>query len=129
MALLESMDADIHDNTFEKVKYGIRLSLGSARNNIYSNSFDNCTACEFCCSCKLLLKLGVWWVLASGSEYAHRESPAWVGGAEGQQFLELRRGEVTTTHHTTARTPWFVSPSPFVFGDGVGSATGPPTGV
>ena len=43
MALLESFDALIYDNLFENVKYGIRLSLGSARNQIYSNTFDSCT--------------------------------------------------------------------------------------
>ncbi|CAN0103811.1 unnamed protein product, partial [Hapterophycus canaliculatus] len=43
MALMESMDADIHDNTFEDVKYGIRLSLGCARNRIYRNTFASCS--------------------------------------------------------------------------------------
>eukprot|EP00903_Cladosiphon_okamuranus_P011526 g10853.t1 len=42
MALMESMDADIHDNTFEDVKYGIRLSLGCARNRVYRNTFATC---------------------------------------------------------------------------------------
>lgn len=46
MALMESMDADIHDNTFEDVKYGIRLSLGCARNKIYRNTFATCSDCE-----------------------------------------------------------------------------------
>lgn len=46
MALMESMDADIHDNTFEDVKYGIRLSLGCARNRIYRNTFATCSDCE-----------------------------------------------------------------------------------
>lgn len=47
MALMESMDADIHDNTFEDVKYGIRLSLGCARNRIYRNTFATCSDCEW----------------------------------------------------------------------------------
>lgn len=46
MALMESMDADVHDNTFEDVKYGIRLSLGCARNRIYRNTFATCSDCE-----------------------------------------------------------------------------------
>lgn len=47
MALLESFDADIYDNLFENVKYGIRLSLGSARNHIHSNTFDDCSGVGF----------------------------------------------------------------------------------
>ena len=46
IALMESMDADIHDNTFENVKYGIRLSLGCARNRVYRNTFATCRDCE-----------------------------------------------------------------------------------
>lgn len=46
MALMESMDADIHDNTIENVKWGVRLSVGAARNNIYDNTFHNCLQCE-----------------------------------------------------------------------------------
>ena len=47
MALLESFDALIYDNLFENVKYGIRLSLGSARNQVYSNTFDSCSGGGF----------------------------------------------------------------------------------
>ena len=47
MALLVSFDALIYDNLFENVKYGIRLSLGSARNQVYSNTFDSCSGGEF----------------------------------------------------------------------------------
>ncbi len=37
------MNADIHDNSIDGVKYGIRLSLGSAGNNIYDNTFNDCS--------------------------------------------------------------------------------------
>ena len=47
MAILESFDADIHDNTFTNVKYGIRISLGGGNNNVYDNVFDQCSACEY----------------------------------------------------------------------------------
>ena len=46
MAILESFDADIHDNTFTNVKYGIRISLGGGNNNVYDNVFDQCSQCE-----------------------------------------------------------------------------------
>ncbi|CAM9753764.1 unnamed protein product, partial [Hapterophycus canaliculatus] len=41
IALMESFGADIYDNVIENCKYGIRLSVGSADNNIYDNSFDS----------------------------------------------------------------------------------------
>ena len=47
MAMLESFDADIHDNTFTNVKYGIRISLGGGNNNVYDNVFDQCSTCEY----------------------------------------------------------------------------------
>ena len=43
LALMESMNADVHDNIMENVMYGVRLSVGSAGNNIYDNTFDSCT--------------------------------------------------------------------------------------
>eukprot|EP00903_Cladosiphon_okamuranus_P006681 g6521.t1 len=43
IAMLESMDADIHDNIIDDVRYGIRMSLGSAGNNVYDNTFNSCT--------------------------------------------------------------------------------------
>ena len=46
LAILESFDADIHDNTFTNVKYGIRISLGGGNNNVYDNVFDECSQCE-----------------------------------------------------------------------------------
>ena len=42
IALLESMNADIHDNSIDDARYGIRMSLGSAGNNVYDNTFNNC---------------------------------------------------------------------------------------
>ncbi|CAM9458502.1 unnamed protein product, partial [Hapterophycus canaliculatus] len=39
IAFMESFDASVYNNKFENVKYGIRLSLGSARNKIYDNEF------------------------------------------------------------------------------------------
>ena len=47
MAIMESFDADIHDNTFTNVKYGIRISLGGGNNNVYDNVFDQCSKCEY----------------------------------------------------------------------------------
>lgn len=46
IAILESFDAEIYDNTFENVKYGIRISLGGADNHIHDNVFDTCSSCE-----------------------------------------------------------------------------------
>ena len=46
LAILESFDADIHDNTFTNVKYGIRISLGGGNNNVYDNVFEECSQCE-----------------------------------------------------------------------------------
>eukprot|EP00752_Nemacystus_decipiens_P017643 g15814.t1 len=43
IAMLESMDADIHDNSIDNVRYGIRMSLGSAGNNVHDNVFKNCS--------------------------------------------------------------------------------------
>ncbi|CAN0243860.1 unnamed protein product [Scytosiphon promiscuus] len=43
IAMLESFDALIYDNTIEGAKYGIRMSLGSARNQVYDNSFSDIT--------------------------------------------------------------------------------------
>ncbi len=43
IAFLESMNAQIYDNTIDNVKYGIRLSLGSAGNSIYNNEFNDCS--------------------------------------------------------------------------------------
>ncbi|CAM9200699.1 unnamed protein product [Ectocarpus fasciculatus] len=41
IALMESFNADIYDNTIENCKYGIRLSVGSADNDIHDNTFDS----------------------------------------------------------------------------------------
>ena len=46
MALMESFNADIHDNTFENCKYGIRFSLGAGDNQVYDNTFDTFSQCE-----------------------------------------------------------------------------------
>ena len=47
IAILESFDADIHDNTFSNVNYGIRISLGGGNNMVHDNVFDECSTCEF----------------------------------------------------------------------------------
>ncbi|CAM9195373.1 unnamed protein product, partial [Ectocarpus sp. 8 AP-2014] len=41
MALLESMNADIYNNVFSSVKFGIRLSLGSSDNHVHDNIFED----------------------------------------------------------------------------------------
>ena len=46
LAILESFDAEIYDNTFSNVKYGIRISLGGGNNDVHDNVFDNCANCE-----------------------------------------------------------------------------------
>lgn len=43
---MESFDAEIYDNTIENCKYGIRLSVGSADNDIHDNTFDSSSTCE-----------------------------------------------------------------------------------
>ncbi|CAB1096797.1 MEP24 [Ectocarpus sp. CCAP 1310/34] len=40
MALLESINADIYNNEFSSVKFGIRLSLGSSDNHVHENLFE-----------------------------------------------------------------------------------------
>ena len=47
MAIMESSDSEIYDNTFTNVKYGIRISVGGSRNDVYSNVFDTCSQCEY----------------------------------------------------------------------------------
>ncbi|CBN77785.1 Mannuronan C-5-epimerase N-terminal fragment [Ectocarpus siliculosus] len=41
MAMLESMNADIYNNRFSSVKFGIRLSLGSSENHVHENLFED----------------------------------------------------------------------------------------
>ncbi|CAM9520911.1 unnamed protein product [Ectocarpus fasciculatus] len=43
MAMMESYDANIYDNSFTNCRYGIRLSLGSSRNTISDNLFSGIT--------------------------------------------------------------------------------------
>lgn len=43
LAILESFDAEIYDNTFTDVKYGIRISLGGGNNFVHDNIFDTCS--------------------------------------------------------------------------------------
>lgn len=47
IALMEASNANIHDNTIENVKYGIRVSVGGAYNHIHDNTFDGCSKCTF----------------------------------------------------------------------------------
>lgn len=49
LANLESFDSEVYDNTFENVKYGIRISLGGSNNYIHDNTFSNCSKCEYTC--------------------------------------------------------------------------------
>ena len=42
IAIMESMDATIYNNVVENVRYGVRISVGGAGNEIYDNTFDNC---------------------------------------------------------------------------------------
>lgn len=46
IAILESFDADIYDNTITDVRFGIRISLGGGNNNVHDNTFENCSDCE-----------------------------------------------------------------------------------
>lgn len=46
MALLESMNADIYNNEFSSVKFGIRLSLGSSDNYVHENLFEDVSTRE-----------------------------------------------------------------------------------
>lgn len=46
IALLESMNAKIYDNVIDGAEFGIRMSLGSAGNEVYDNTFKGCTKCE-----------------------------------------------------------------------------------
>lgn len=46
LAILESFDAEIYDNTFENVKYGVRISLGGGNNDVHDNVFDTCGHCK-----------------------------------------------------------------------------------
>ena len=45
IAILESFDAQIYDNTFEDVKYGVRISLGGGQNSVHDNVLRNCSKC------------------------------------------------------------------------------------
>ena len=46
IAILESFDAQIYDNTFEDVKYEVRISLGGGNNYVHDNVFRGCSKCE-----------------------------------------------------------------------------------
>ena len=46
IAILESFDAEIYLNTFEDVKYGMRISLGGGNNYVHHNEFKKCSKCE-----------------------------------------------------------------------------------
>lgn len=50
IALLETMNADIYDNTIDGAQFGIRMSLGSAGNYVHDNSFNDCEDCELDCT-------------------------------------------------------------------------------
>ncbi|CAM9230349.1 unnamed protein product, partial [Ascophyllum nodosum] len=43
IAILESFDAEIYLNTFEDVKYGMRISLGGGNNYVHHNEFKKCS--------------------------------------------------------------------------------------
>lgn len=46
LANLESFDSKVYGNTFQRVKYGIRISLGGGNNEVYDNTFEDVTTCE-----------------------------------------------------------------------------------
>lgn len=46
IANLESSDSKVYNNIFKNVKYGIRISLGGQNNEIYDNTFENCSQCK-----------------------------------------------------------------------------------
>lgn len=46
IALMESFDAEIYDNVFEDIKFGIRFSVGASNNYVHDNTFDTCSSCE-----------------------------------------------------------------------------------
>lgn len=46
LAILESFDAEIYENSFTNVKYGIRISLGGGNNDVHDNVFDTCSDCK-----------------------------------------------------------------------------------
>lgn len=56
MAIMESMNAHIYRNNFERVKYGIRLSVGASNNFVEDNTFSECDQCELVL-CGLLVPL------------------------------------------------------------------------
>lgn len=47
IAMLEAFSANIYNNMIDGVRYGIRMSLGSANNMVFENTFNDCTDCEF----------------------------------------------------------------------------------
>lgn len=47
IAMLEAFSANIHNNMIDGARYGIRMSLGSANNMVYENTFNNCADCKF----------------------------------------------------------------------------------
>lgn len=83
MAMMESFDAHVYENTFENCKYGIRLSLGCADNLIEDNLFDGFTQCEH---------LGmVYW-------YSKRDHiPPGVDSQKTGRFPSMHRSRETVT--------------------------------
>lgn len=43
IALLESKNARIYENTIDGAQFGIRMSLGSEGNTVYRNKFNDCS--------------------------------------------------------------------------------------
>ena len=56
IALLETFSANIYDNVIDGARYGIRMSLGSANNMVYDNTFNDCS------DCKPALRRSVGWM-------------------------------------------------------------------
>ncbi|CAM9392193.1 unnamed protein product [Discosporangium mesarthrocarpum] len=40
IAIMESFDLDVFDNSFTNIKYGVRISVGGSGNNIHNNVFE-----------------------------------------------------------------------------------------
>lgn len=46
VAVIESFDTEIYENSFKNVKYGIRISLGGSNSYVHDNVFDTCSSCK-----------------------------------------------------------------------------------
>lgn len=80
IALMESSNISVHENTVSGAKIGIRLSLGSSDNEVYDNVIDNTTYGELH-KCSVRANLLVHWTACpeNGAKMCDPKHRTYVG--------------------------------------------------